>query len=105
MITRCLYIEAKIKDAGCMFLISQDPFDEVHAIKSQDQESNDMFLISQDPFDEVHAIKSQDQESNATLFVLIRKETLCCKLVSPNSTKMLLIKTTPIFTISSFQNQ
>ena len=81
MITRCLYIEAKIKDAGCMFLISQDPFDEVHAIKSQDQESNDM------------------------LFILIRKETLCCKLVSPNSTKMLLIKTTPIFTISSFQNQ
>ena len=81
MITRCLYIEAKIKDAGCMFLILQDPFDEVHAIKSQ------------------------DQESNATLFVLIRKETLCCKLVSPNSTKMLLIKTTPIFTISSFQNQ
>ena len=63
MITRCLYIEAKIKDAGCMFLISQDPFDEVHAIKSQ------------------------DQESNATLFILIRKETLCCKLVSPNSTK------------------
>ena len=55
MITRCLYIEAKIKDAGCMFLISQDPFDEVHAIKSQ------------------------DQESNATLFILIRKETLCCK--------------------------
>lgn len=75
MITRCLYIEAKIKDAGCMFLISQDPFDKVHTIKSQDQESNN------------------------TLFVLIRKETPCCKLVPPNSTKILLIKTTDFHNI------